>query len=106
MTSQQVWLLDKKFREEKIEETPYCQNVTKNHSGRLTVAHIEKRRHLTVRWNKRNAVVLCLGCHRHFEDNAKEFRGWLLDNGYTKLELKELRRLASNNLRDAVYQDP
>lgn len=46
---------------------------------RLQCAHIVSRAYLTIRWDPRNAMALCAGCHMYFTHHPIEWEMWVDD---------------------------
>jgi hypothetical protein len=62
-------------------------------------AHIYTRRIVALRWDKDNALALCRGCHRHFEEQPLEMTPFLesIDPGRAeRLMIKKRGKLKNN----------
>ena len=46
---------------------------------RLQAAHVISRRYKAIRWDLRNGICLCMGCHHWNHHNPVEFDWWVQD---------------------------
>ena len=57
----------------------------------LQCSHLFSRRHMAIRWDERNAVAKCGGCHIWWGSNPLEAQNWLIGSGTrTKEEMDAL----------------
>jgi len=57
----------------------------------LQCSHLFSRQHLAIRWDERNAVAKCGGCHIWWGGNPLEAQKWLIESGTrTKEEMDAL----------------
>jgi len=59
-----------KLYSEIIRSKGYCERCGK--SGPLNAHHVIGRRNLATRWDLRNGICLCVGCHKFNKNSAHE----------------------------------
>lgn len=83
-----------------------CMNCGTTH--RLQCAHIVSRRYLSTRWNPRNAVALCAGCHVFYTHRPIEWRVWVdraFQPGYMQYMEHLALKIAENIDYASVLED-
>ena len=68
--------LDKVWAEVVKSKAGYKCEVCNLSDGRLNAHHIEGRRNLRLRWDLRNGVCLCSGCHMFRKESAHQSPEW------------------------------
>ena len=79
----------------------------------LNAHHIEGRRNLRLRWDLRNGVCLCSGCHMFRKDSAHQspewFHFWLEENRWEDLQYvmchrNEIKKWTIEDLEDKLKE--
>lgn len=93
MKKSEIKKLDKVWSE-KIRSKGACEVCHKTTS--LNAHHIIGRRNRSVRWDLRNGVCLCAGCHKFSKLSAHQdpewFHDWLKENRNEDLDYLRLER--------------
>ena len=84
-------LFSRYIRKRAMKRTGGCErcHAQKRNYKELQTAHFQSRRKHTVRWDERNAVGLCGGCHLYIDSHPQEkidfFRKGLGEEDYRNL---------------------
>ena len=65
-------------------------------------AHIYSRRHINIRWDKKNALCLCAAHHWWVHDNPLDFSAWI--NKYRSKDVDYLKQ-KRNTIEKIDYKD-
>lgn len=62
----------------------------------LQCAHVWSRRYLSTRWDERNALALCRGCHVYFTMHPAHWHEWIVERmGQAQYEALRKRAITS-----------
>ncbi len=76
MNKKEIKKYDKMWSELVLRKYLHCPHCGKNEA--MSPHHIIKRRKYSTRWDLRNGIGLCRGCHFSAENWPVEFTSWLL----------------------------
>jgi hypothetical protein len=69
----------------------------------LQVSHFHSRKKESVRFDENNCDVMCMWCHKYFEEHKNEYAGWKLEK-LGRFEFRDLtyraNRLVKKDIND------
>lgn len=86
----------------------YCERCGRE-PGEVTLqcAHILSRKYIATRWDEKNALSLCIGCHHWGHSNSLEWILWLEEKfGLAYLQkLRERARVYAGRVKRVDYEE-